>query len=38
MKREDLIREFWKVAKHSGSEKPYTTAAHHLINLLKLMF
>ncbi len=34
MNRNELIREFWKVAKHSGSEKPYTTAAHHLINIL----
>ncbi len=35
MNRNELIREFWKVAKHSGSEKPYTTAAHHLINLME---
>ena len=35
MKREDLIREFWKVAKSGKYDNPYTTAAHHLINLME---
>lgn len=35
MKREDLVREFWKVAKHNASGQPYTAAVHHVINLME---
>lgn len=34
MNRDDLIREFWKVAKNHKYTQPYSAAAHHLINLL----
>lgn len=34
MNREELIREFWKVAKNRKYAQPYSAAAHHLINLL----